>query len=144
MPSRFQEMLRVQRQNEETSRAGLMWEADEEANVLKMIFEGKTFADVAKILKRTEGSIKTRLYTILCNKIDAGEETYESVYNSYKVSSDELNEYKLKKTKREEKVMNRSLNKKQYKSTQNTSTDVQSQLNDIKRDLYLIRQYFKI
>jgi len=152
MPSRYQEMLRTQRQNENTARAGLAWESGEEDKVLDMIFTGKSYDDVAKELQRTEGSIRTRLCTILCKQIDAGDETVESVFDKYKVSSQELDEFREKKKKREENIQQRLKNRKAgkkpaYSNAPSYDTNTNSlvgHIMDIKRDLYTIKQHFKI
>jgi predicted DNA binding CopG/RHH family protein len=149
MPSRFQEMLRTQRQNAETARAGLTWENDEEDRLLDMLLNGKSFQEAAKDLQRTEGSIRTRVYSIYLNKIDNGEETFQSVYDKLRITSDELEEFRLKKKAREEKLQMRLQNKKTTRRQTNRSkptesTDVSTQLMSIRKDLQAIKQYFKI
>lgn len=153
MPSRYQEMLKTQRQNAETARAGLSWENGEEDRMLNLLFEGSTFEQVAGVLKRTEGSIRTRLYSVLCKQVDAGEETLQSVYDKYKVSSDVLEDFRMKKQARDEKLQERMKNRKTSKrSLQNSSYDnapnnnnnLLSHVLDLKRDVNAIKQYFKI
>lgn len=158
MPSRYQEMLKNQRQNAETARAGLAWENGEEDRLLNMLFEGSTYEQVAQDLKRTEGSIKTRLYSILCRQVDAGDETLQSVYDKYKVSSDDLEDFRMKKKAREEKLQERMKNRRNKRSTvsnsdapasqntgsQNTPNNLLGHILDLKRDVYAIKQYFKI
>ena len=148
MPSKYQEMLKTQRQNQETARAGLMWEHGEEDRLMNMLFSGSSYESVAKDLKRTEGSIKTRLHSILCKQIDAGDETVESVYDKYKVSQEELDDFRDKKRKREEKLQERLKNRKPKTNPAPTRADnsnnVLSHILDIKRDLTSIKQYFKI
>jgi hypothetical protein len=148
MPSRYQEMLRNQRQNEETARAGLSWEDGEEDTLMSMILKGDTYADVARDLKRTEGSIKNRLYSIICRQIDVGDETYLSAFDKYNVSTDELEDFREKKKTREEKLQQRQKNKRPRSSPNDTpsvgSKNIMSHIIDIKRDLASIKQYFKI
>ena len=149
MPSRYQEILKTQRLNQDTARAGLAWEIGEEDRVLNMIYEGKSFEYVAKDLQRTEGSIRTRLYSVLCKQIDVGEETEQSVYDKYKVKSEELEEFRMKKKKRDEKFQDRIKNRGTKKLNKNTSYDIGTNsltghILDIKRDLYAIKQHFKI
>ena len=150
MPSRFQEMLRTQRQNAETARAGLMWEADEEDRMLNMILNGKSIQDTAKELQRTDGSIRTRVYSIYLNKIDNGEESFQSVYDKLGITTEELEDFRQKKKQREEKLQQRLKNRKTGGKKQMSSrptrdpSDVSSQLSDIKRDLEAIKRYFKI
>jgi DNA-binding CsgD family transcriptional regulator len=151
MPSRFQEMLRTQRQNAETARAGLMWESDEEDRMLNMILGGKSMADTAKELQRTEGSIQTRVYSIYLNKIDNGDETFQSVYDKLGITSEELEDFREKKKQRDEKLQQRLKTKKPGRKPLNNNrparsdaSDISDQLYDIKRDLDSIKRYFKI
>jgi hypothetical protein len=159
MPSRFQEMLRLQRQNAETARAGLMWESEEENRLIELILNGTSLEEIAKDFQRTDGSIKTRLYTIVCQKIDAGEEDADTAYNKYKVTHEEVEDFRQKKQKREEKQQQRLQNKKprravsqlsnrkdvSYSSNQSQSyDDVSRSLRDIRNDLNLIKYHLKI
>jgi predicted DNA-binding protein YlxM (UPF0122 family) len=57
----FQEKLRKQRENPETSRAGLKWEVEEDNILMYKIKDNVSIQDIAKQLQRTTGSIKTRL-----------------------------------------------------------------------------------
>ena len=66
----FQEKLRKQRENPETSRAGLKWEQDEDDALIDKINEGITYSEIAKQLQRTEGSIKTRLIIRALNLVE--------------------------------------------------------------------------
>jgi hypothetical protein len=148
MPSRYQEMLRNQRQNEETARAGLSWEDGEEDRLVNMLLDGNAYADVARDLKRTEGSVKNRLYSILCRQIDVGDETYQSAYDKFKVSGEELDDFREKKRKREEKLQQRQKTKKTRHTSNDTapvaSNNIMTHILEIKRDLASIKQYFKI
>ncbi len=138
-------MLRNQRQNEETARAGLSWEDGEEDRLVRMLLDGNTYVDVARILKRTEGSVKNRLYSILCRQIDAGEETCQSAYDKFNVSNDELDDFRDKKRKREEKLQERQKTKKTRNTTPPVaSNNILGHIMDIKRDISAIKQYFKI
>jgi len=162
MPSRFQEMLRLQRQNTETARAGLMWESEEENRLVDMVLNGSSMQDIAKDFQRTEGSIKTRLYTIVCQKIDNGEEDADTAYSKYKVTHEEVEDFRQKKKKREEKQQQRLQNKKPRKSTggpqsnrkdayssytghsSQSQDDIMRYLHDIRNDLNLVKYHLKI
>jgi hypothetical protein len=152
-------MLRLQRQNAETARAGLMWETEEENKLVDLILSGTSLQDIAKDFQRTEGSIKTRLYTIVCQKIDDGEEDAETAYDKYKVTHEEVEDFRQKKKKREEKQQQRLQNKKPRRSvsqpsnrkdvsySSNTSQsydDVLRYLRDIRNDLNQIKYHLKI
>lgn len=163
MPSRFQEMLRLQRQNTETARAGLMWETEEENRLIEMVLNGSSVEDIAKDFQRTEGSIKTRLYTIVCQKIDNGEEDADSAYSRYNVTHEEVEDFRQKKKKREEKQQQRLQNKKPRRSTlpsnrkdvpyssnnnsyssQSSHDDLMRYLHDIRNDIHQIKYHLKI
>jgi hypothetical protein len=150
MPSRYQEMLRNQRQNEETARAGLSWEDGEEDKLVNMILKGDDYTNVARDLKRTEGSVKNRLYSIICRQIDLGDETYLSAYDKFKVSTEELEDFREKKKKRDEKLQQRQKTNRPRSSRSSPndtplgSNNIMAHIIDIKRDLASIKQYFKI
>ena len=103
MPSRFQEMLKKQRENVETSRAGLKWEQDEDNQLLSMISSGTSLSDIAKTLQRTEGSIKTRLILYAINKMEKENMSLEQVAQLVKLSSADITEYQEKKSFRDER-----------------------------------------
>ena len=140
-------MLRLQRQNAETARAGLAWEQDEENKLIGLVLGGSALSDIAKELQRTEGSIRTRLLTIVCGKIDSGEEDASSAYNKYKVSSEELDEFRERKRRNEErqqKLQNRK-NKKPVRTLgSGANDDVIRHLQDIKNDLNLLKRHLKV
>ena len=66
----YQEKLRKQRENPETSRAGLKWEVEEDNALINKIDEDVNIEDIAKQLQRTSGSIKTRLIVKALTLID--------------------------------------------------------------------------
>lgn len=107
MPSRFQEMLKKQRENVETSRAGLKWEQDEDNQLLSMVSSGTSFTDIAKTLQRTEGSIKTRLILYAINKMEKENMSLEQVAQLVKLSPADISEYKEKKAFRDERRQNK-------------------------------------
>jgi DNA-binding IscR family transcriptional regulator len=63
-------MLKEQRNNPETARAGLKWDNDEDKKLLEKVRANVPLADIAKELLRTEGSLKTRLITYALNKVE--------------------------------------------------------------------------
>ena len=54
----YQEKLRKQRENPETSRAGLKWEVDEDNALINKIDEDVNIEDIAKQLQRTPEVLK--------------------------------------------------------------------------------------
>lgn len=98
----FQEKLRKQRENPETSRAGLKWEVEEDNALLDKINEGLSFADVSKQLQRTEGSIKTRLIVKALALVDEDHSiTIEDAATRFKVSTQDIQVYQANKKKRQ-------------------------------------------
>ena len=108
MPSRFQEMLKSQRQNAETSRAGLKWEQDEDDRLLKMLREGVSLSEIAKSLQRTEGSIKTRLTVYAINKMEKENMSLEQVAELVSLTEKDIIDYQERKAIREERRQKKS------------------------------------
>jgi hypothetical protein len=147
MPPKFQEMLKEQRLNPVTSRAGLKWEASEDKTLLEKVEEGISFEEIAKLLQRTEGSIKTRLITYAIGKIENFNESIEDVSATVKISVEDIQDYQQKKKLRDEKRLNKVFNKSTRQQSQNTHqpnshsknqvslTDIHSLLIEIKSEL---------
>jgi hypothetical protein len=150
MPAKFQEMLKEQRLNPVTSRAGLKWEASEDKTLLEKVEEGISFEEIAKLLQRTEGSIKTRLITYAIGKIENFNESIEDVSATVKISVEDIQDYQQKKKLRDEKRLNKVFNKTarqnqnqnqhtthQYSQSKNqvSLSDIHALLIDIKSEL---------
>ncbi len=98
----FQEKLRKQRENPETSRAGLKWEQDEDDALIDKINEGISYGDIAKQLQRTEGSIKTRLIIRALNLVEEDHSiTLEDAATKYKITIQDIQLYQANKRKRQ-------------------------------------------
>jgi hypothetical protein len=134
MPSKFQEMLRTQRLNEETSRAGLKWEQDEDDQLLKMISDGASHADIAKTLFRTEGSIKTRLILYGINKMEKEGLSIQDAASLVKLTDKDLSEYLERKTLREERRQNKTVSGPRRPNTV-TNADIYDLLVTINKKL---------
>lgn len=108
----FQEKLRKQRENPETSRAGLKWEQDEDDALVDKINQGISFSEIAKQLQRTEGSIKTRLIIRALNLVDDDHSiTLEEAANRYKITTQDIQLYQANKRKRQYgRVVNHPVN----------------------------------
>jgi hypothetical protein len=140
--SKFQEKLKIQRQNEETARAGLKWSPEEETAILDSLSSGKTMADVALKLQRTEGSIRTRLFTIICKKIDNGDALEAYYCNEYSVSSDDITSFRQVRKEREEKMQNRMQNKTKSDFTGDVSQrSMAGDLKFLKREIDNIKKH---
>ena len=66
--SSFQKKLQQDRSNVNTSNAGLKWDPEDDKYLLDNVKMGADIREIALSLKRTEGSIKTR---IIINSFDA-------------------------------------------------------------------------
>lgn len=133
MPSRFQEMLKNQRQNAETSRAGLKWEQDEDDSLLKMLSEGVALADIAKNLQRTEGSIKTRLTVYAINKMEKENMSLEQVSQLVGLTEKDITDYQERKAIRDERRQKKTRTPK--KPANVTNGDIYDMLLTINRNL---------
>ena len=100
--SMYQEKLRKQRENPETSRAGLKWEIEEDNALLNKIEENVTIEDIAKTLQRTAGSIKTRLIVKALALIDEDHSiTIDQAAEKYKITIQDIQLYQANKRKRQ-------------------------------------------
>lgn len=108
----FQEKLRKQRENPETSRAGLKWETEEDNALIDKLNEGVSTADIAKLLQRTEGSIKTRLIIRALTLVDEDHSiTLEEAAGRYKITTQDIQLYQANKKKRQYgRVVNHPVN----------------------------------
>jgi hypothetical protein len=131
MPSRFQQMLYEQRQNPETSRAGLKWDDKEDNQMLSMLSSGKSFTDIAKSLQRTEGSIRTRLIVYAIGKMEKDNLSIEQVSEMVYLSPDDINEYQSKKQVRDERAKQRQSNKKMSKRPSSISNPSNSDIYEL-------------
>ena len=98
----FQEKLRKQRENPETSRAGLKWEIEEDNVLIDKIKEELSFSEIAKQLQRTEGSIKTRLIVKALTLVDEDHSiTLEEAASRFKITTQDIQVYQANKRKRQ-------------------------------------------
>lgn len=135
MPSRFQEMLKQQRENSETSRAGLKWEADEDGQMLSMLKQGKSIDDIAKILYRTPGSIKTRLIITAVNKMNDEGVSLSDAANSVCVESSEVTEFLNRKAQRDSKKQER-LNRPKVRNTSDSYQNILRRLDVLEKAVF--------
>jgi hypothetical protein len=100
--SLYQEKLRKQRENPETSRAGLKWEIEEDNALINKIDDNVSIEEIAKQLQRTVGSIKTRLIVKALILIDEDHSTtLESAAERYKITMSDIQAYQANKKKRQ-------------------------------------------
>jgi len=131
MPSKFQEMLKKQRENAETSRAGLRWSEEEDEQLLKMVSENETVPNMAKFLQRSEGSIKTRLILYAINKMEKDNLSLEQVAELIKLPSSEITEYQKKKEAKTEK----SQQNNPYRKQEVSNSDIYNLLLSLKKQV---------
>ena len=147
MPSRFQEMLKNQRQYPETSRAGLKWDTEEENQLLSLVSNGQTLPEIAKTLQRTEGSIKTRLITYALSKMENDNLSISQVCEIVNLTEEDLTEYQQKKQHREDYIKQkktlprlspRPLHQSSNRSANATIADVYDLLLNVNKSLQKI------
>jgi len=103
---RFQENMKKLRENPDTSRAGLKWDDSEDENVLSKLKSGMTVDDIAKALKRTANSIKTRIIMNAVKQIDEENKNKDQVMKELKITEADVTEYKEKKQQRDDQQKN--------------------------------------
>jgi repressor of nif and glnA expression len=117
---RFQENMKKLRENPVTSRAGLKWDDSEDENVLNKLKSGMSVEDIAKALKRTANSIKTRIVMNAVKQIDEDKKDKNQVIKELKITETDITEYKDKKQQRDEQqknFINSMINKNIYNPT---------------------------
>jgi repressor of nif and glnA expression len=117
---RFQENMKKLRENPDTSRAGLKWDDSEDENVLNKLKSGMSVEDIAKALKRTANSIKTRIVMNAVKQIDEDKKDKNQVIKELKITETDITEYKDKKQQRDEQqknFINSMINKNIYNPT---------------------------
>ena len=118
--ARFQENMKKLRENPDTSRAGLKWDDSEDENVLNKLKSGMTVDDIARNLKRTANSIKTRIVMNAVKQIEEDNQDKTKVMKELKVTEEDIKEYKEKKQQRDEQqknFINSMINKNLYNPT---------------------------
>tara|TARA_B110000444_G_scaffold157051_1_gene146867 strand:- start:3 stop:449 length:447 start_codon:yes stop_codon:yes gene_type:complete len=106
--STFQRKLQKDRTNDETSNAGLKWETADDTYLVDSSKNGISITDIAKNLKRTEGSIKTRLVINILNICNENKTDLEELCTLHNISSREVANYEQKKEQREKKKVTRT------------------------------------
>ena len=117
---RFQENMKKLRENPDTSRAGLKWDDSEDENVLSKLKSCMSVDDIAKALKRTANSIKTRIVMNAVKQIDEDNVDKTKVMKELKITDADITEYKEKKQQRDDQqknFINSMINKNIYNPT---------------------------
>jgi len=100
--NQYQEKLRKQRENPETSRAGLKWETEEDNVLISKIEDEVPLEEIAKSLQRTVGSIKTRLIIKALTLIDENHSiTLDEAAQKFKITTSDIQTYQANKKKRQ-------------------------------------------
>ena len=105
--STFQKKLQQDRKNEETANAGLKWSADDDKYLIDSASAKVPLNEIAKYLKRTEGSIKTRIIINILSKCDDNRTNLDSLCTQYNIDSKDVEVYLQKKELREKKKTQR-------------------------------------
>ena len=103
---KFKENMKKLRENPDTSRAGLKWDDSEDENVLSKLKSGMTVDDIAKALKRTANSIKTRIIMNAVKQIDEESKNKDQVLKELNITEADIKEYTEKKHQRDEQQKN--------------------------------------
>lgn len=111
--STFQKKLQRDRTNEHTAKAGLKWDHEDDNYLLESSKNGVSISDIANHLKRTEGSIKTRLVINILNNCSEDKKDLDELCTLYNISSKDVSTYEEKKEQRDKKKTVRS-NDKSY------------------------------
>jgi uncharacterized protein (DUF433 family) len=117
---KFQESMKKLRENPDTSRAGLKWDDSEDENVLNKLKGGMSVDDIAKNLKRTANSIKTRIIMNAVTQIEEDNTKKEIILKELNVSEADITEYKEKKQQRDDQqktFINSMISKNIYNPT---------------------------
>jgi|TARA_B110000093_G_scaffold98905_2_gene106437 uncharacterized protein (DUF433 family) len=117
---KFQESMKKLRENPDTSRAGLKWDDSEDENVLNKLKGGMSVDDIAKNLKRTANSIKTRIIMNAVTQIEEDSTKKEKILKELNVSEADITEYKDKKQQRDDQqktFINSMISKNIYNPT---------------------------
>lgn len=108
MPSKFQEMLKVQRENQDTARAGLKWEQGELDQLMAMVEDKVSMVEIAKSLQRSEGSIRTRLILNGIAKMESDNISMDQASEYINIPVTDIQEYIDKKALRDERRQKRA------------------------------------
>ena len=119
MPSKFQEMLKAQRENEDTARAGVKWEEEEINQLMQMVSNKISTVDIAKSLQRTEGSIRTRLILNGIYRMDNDNITMESASEYINIPVEDIKKYLEKKALRDERRQKKTFSPKTSNNVSN-------------------------
>lgn len=114
--STFQKKLQQDRTNEQTSNAGLKWDPDDDKYLVEKAAEGVSTEEIAKALKRTEGSIKTRLVIYVLQNCGDNKENLNSLVEKYNITLDDVKTYESKKAQRDERKQKKTQYSKEYNS----------------------------
>lgn len=106
--STFQKKLQQDRKNEETANAGLKWSADDDKYLIDSASAKVPLNEIAKYLKRTEGSIKTRLVISAIAKSEKDKVDIVEVCSEYGITQEDVKTYQQKKQNREERRNNQN------------------------------------
>ena len=94
--STFQKKLQHDRNNEETSNAGLKWDVADDEYLISNAMAGMSIEELRKNLKRTPGSIKTRLIINALYKIDNENADRDTICTQLNITDNDIKQYEQK------------------------------------------------
>lgn len=93
------------------TRIGQAWSNDEEEQLLHLLSENKTIAEISTILQRTEGGINARIKIMVYNMRDT--KTKEELMDIFKLDEATVSKYSKAKVERKKKNKVESTDKKE-------------------------------
>lgn len=133
--STFQKKLQQDRSNEKTSNAGLKWEPEDDKYLLEQAKSGVDIKEIALSLKRTEGSIKTRIIINILSMIGNERDKLLDMCSEYNVTEEDVNIYEQKKQQREQKRIVRQPYDKKVQFPSNETAEMLEGLSHLNKKM---------
>lgn len=128
------------RQNPETARAGMKWDAEEENTLLHgYLNDNKTFDQLQEFHKRTIGSLKSRVIGCAINAMNADGITMEAASERFKVQIDDIVRHISYNDRKCEKRDLHGAARESRKEKENKKNTVVSNNQDVEKMLTEIR-----
>lgn len=132
--STFQKKLQQDRSNERTSNAGLKWDPEDDKYLLTNAKNGVDISEIAVNLKRTEGSIKTRII-INVLQICSDRSKLADLCKEYYITEEDVTGYESKKVQRETRRIKPSYNDKKNSYPANDTAEMFEGLSHLNRKM---------
>tara|TARA_Y100000389_G_scaffold200752_1_gene241874 strand:- start:4570 stop:5022 length:453 start_codon:yes stop_codon:yes gene_type:complete len=133
--STFQKKLQLDRSNERTSNAGLKWDPEDDKYLLTNAKNGVDISEIALNLKRTEGSIKTRIIINVLQILGSDRSKLADLCKEYYITEDDVTGYESKKEQRETRRVKPSYNDKRSSYPANDTAEIFEGLSHLNRKM---------